>query len=195
MCMGTSAFNIYWGRAMTKQKKFASEEEYQTPLEVLLSFLRVPHKIYRSIYVSIIERRLSSKPLLQNDASIAFLARQVGVEPDLMGEKIRSMVNMKWLSLEEVGNRDVNQIFVLSPIWRYKSGIDKNKFAIALQTYKAAIVEDKEDQMSTKDIYTLMASVCPHTETEVDTALCEMARWDECKICTIYKKKGENNKK
>lgn len=180
---------------MVKQKKLATEEVYQTPLEVLLSFLRVPHKIYRSIYISIIERRLSSKPLLQNDATIAFLARQVGVEPDLMGEKIRSMVNMKWIELEQVGKRDVNQIFVLSPIWRFKPGMNKDKFAIALQTYKAAIVEDIEHQMSTTEVYKLMNTICPHTQTKIDDELCEMGMWEECKICKHYQKKGIANVK
>jgi hypothetical protein len=174
---------------MTKQKKLAEAEEYDTPLDTLLSFLRVPHKIYRSIYISIIERRLSSKPLLQNDATIAFLARKVGVEPDLMAEKIRSMVRMKWIEFKQVGERDTNQIFVISPIWRYKPGIDKAKFAVALQQYKAGIVEDKECQMSTEEIYELMNSVCLHTETRVDPALCQMARWQECKICSHRDKK------
>lgn len=172
---------------MTKQKKItakAKEEEYLTPLETLLSFLQLPHKIYRDIYIIVIEYRLSI-PLLQNDASIAFLAREVGVEPALMAEKIRSMVRMKWLEFEEVGKRQSNQIFVISPIWRYKSDIDKAKFAIALQEYKVAIVEDKEYCMNTEEIYTLMSSVCPHTEEKRDSALCALKRWKECITCTL----------
>ena len=172
---------------MTKQKKIAEstkEEEYLTPLEILLSFLRLPHKIYRNIYIYIIERRLSSNPLIQNEASIAFLAREVGVEPTLMSEKIRSMVRMKWIELEEVGKRQSNQIFVISPIWRYKPNIDKTKFAIALQEYKATIVEDKEHQMSTEEIYELMNSVCLHTGEKIDRDLCKLARWSECRMCS-----------
>jgi hypothetical protein len=46
---------------MKKQKKLETEEEYQTPLQVLLSFLSLPHKIHRSIYNSIMERRLSRR--------------------------------------------------------------------------------------------------------------------------------------
>ena len=173
---------------MVKQKKItekAEEEEmYQTPLETLLSFLHLPHKIYRAIYISILERRLSSKPLVQNAGTNAFLAQRAGIEPVLIAEKIRSMVNMKWIELEEVGKRQSNQIFVLSPVWRYKPGIDKDKFALALRDYRAAIVEDTEHQMSTEEIYSLMNSVCSHTGTKVDPALCEMGRWQECKTCS-----------
>ena len=175
---------------MRKQKKITEkaeveeEEGYQTPLETLLSFLHLPHKIYRDIYVSILERRLSSKPLVQNAGTNAFLAQCAGIEPTLIAEKIRSMVNMKWIEMEEVGKRQSNQIFILSPVWRYKSGIDEGKFALALRDYRAAIVEDTEHKMSTEEIYTLMNSVCPHTSTKVDPTLCEMGRWDKCKTCS-----------
>ena len=170
-----------------KQKNItekAEEEEYQTPLETLLSFLRLPHKIYRDIYIYIIERRLSSKPLIQSEESIAYLAQQTGVEPVLMSEKIKNMVRMKLVELEQVGTRDVNQIFVLSPIWRYKAGIDKIKFAIAIREYKENIKEDKACQMSTQEIYDLMNSVCLHTHEKIDEVLCEMARWPECEMCS-----------
>jgi hypothetical protein len=172
------------------QKKLTEPETYETPLERLLSFLRVPHKIYRSIYIAVIERRLST-PLLQNDANMAFLAREVGIEPALMLEKIRSMVRMKWIELEEVGKRHSNQIFVISPIWRYKPGIDKAKFAIALQEYRAAIVKDKEHQMNTQEIYDLMNSVCQHTEEKIDSELCKMARFPECQTCSHRRRDNE----
>lgn len=179
---------------MIKQKKLSEAEEYETPLDTLLSFLRVPYKIYRSIYISIIERDLSSKPLIQSEVSIAYLAEEANIEPALMTEKIKNMVKMKWIEFKQVGDRDTNQIFVISPIWRYKPGIDKAKFAIALQQYKAGIVEDKECQMSTEEIYELMSSVCPHTETKVDPALCELARWSECKTCTYNSQEGKEDK-
>ena len=180
---------------MTKQKritgKVQEEEVYQTPLEILLSYLQLPHKIYRDIYISIIERRLSSKPLIQSEESIAYLAQQVGIEPALLSEKIQAMVRMKWIELEQVGKRDVNQIFVLSPIWRYKAGIDKIKFAIAIREYKENIKEDNACQMSTQEIYALMNSVCAHTQKKRDESLCEMARWVECETCTYRGKKDE----
>ena len=182
---------------MTKQKKIAEsvkEEEYKTPLDVLLSFLRLPHKIYRAIYIYVIERRLSSKPLIQSEESIAYLAQQTGIEPALMAEKIKNMVRMKWLELEQVGHRDVNQIFVISPIWRYKPGIDKVKFAIALRDYKVSIVEDKEHQMNTEEIYALMRSVCPHTHELKERDLCNLGRFKECKTCNICKRKEEDIK-
>ena len=177
-----------------KQKNITEkveEEEYQTPIETLLSFLRLPHKIYRDIYIYIIERRLSSAPLIQNDASIALLAREIGMEPALMAEKIRSMVRMKWIEFEEVGKRQSNQIFVISPIWRYTSDIDKAKFAIALQEYKVAIVEDKEYQMNTKEIYALMRSVCPHTHGLKERDLCDLGPFEECKRCNKRNEKVE----
>ena len=176
-----------------KQKKItekAEEEGYITPLETLLSFLRLPHKIYRDIYISIIERRLSSNPLIQSEESIAYLAQRTGVEPGLMFEKIKNMVNMKWILLEQVGKRDVNQIFVLSPIWRYKPGIDKVKFAISLQAYKVDIVEDKEYQMNTVEIYELMNSVCPHTREKIDPDLCDVGRFEECGRCNKRKEEA-----
>ena len=175
---------------MKKQKKLEPEEEYQTPLQVLLSFLSLPHKIYRDIYVSIVERRLSATPLIHCDASIAFLARQREIEPDLMSEKIQNMVRMKWLHFEQVGDRDSNQIFVIAPIWRYKHGIDEDAFAIALRKYKAETKEDIEHQMSTEEIYELMNGICIHTMTKRDPDLCELARWPECKECTYG---GHNN--
>ena len=174
-----------------KQKNITEkekEEEYQTPLDVLMTFLRFPNKIYRAIYIHIVERRLSSKPLLQNEEAIAYLAQQVGIEPALMSEKIRSMIRMKWIELEQVGNRDVNQIFVLSPVWHYKPGIDKAKFAISLQDYRGTIKDIKEHQMSTEEIYTLMMSICPHTREIIDGELCMCMRWPECETCTIRKK-------
>jgi len=171
---------------MTEQKKITEkteEKKHQTPLEVLLSCVDIPHKIYRSIYLIVIEHRLTT-PLIQDDASIAFLAREVGIEPALMAEKIRSMVRMKWIEFEQVGNRDTNQIFVISPIWHYKPGIDKAKFAIALQNYKTTLKEDKEHQMNTKQIYELMNSVCPHTKEKIDSELCKLGRrWTECQTC------------
>ena len=170
-----------------KQKKIIEkvkeEEGYQTPLELLLSYLRLPHKIYRDIYIYVIERRLSSKPLIQSEESIAYLAQQVGIEPALMSEKIKAMVRMKWIELEQVGKREVNQIFVLSPIWHYKEGIDKIKFAIAIREYKENIKEEKECQMNMREIYDLMNSVCPHTEKNIDIELCRMGRFRECKTC------------
>ena len=176
-----------------KQKKImekGEEEEYQTPIQHLMSFLHLPNKIYRDIYIYIIERRLSPNPLIQSEESIAYLAQQTRIEPALMSEKIKNMVRMKWVELEQVGQRDVNQIFVLSPIWRYKSGIDKTKFAVALQAYKAAIVEDKEHQMNTKEIYELMNSVCLHTHEKIDQDLCDLGRFKECDSCSNCKKKG-----
>lgn len=175
---------------MAKQKKIAEQEVYKTPLEVLLSFLRMPHKIYREIYVIVVERRLSIKPLLHNEESIAFLAQQVGVEPALMAEKIRNMARMKWIEFEQVGDRDTNQIFVISPIWHYKPGINEDKFAVALLTYRATSVEQKDHQMKTREIYALMNSVCPHTEEKIDSELCIMARFKECQTCTH---RGDNN--
>ena len=172
---------------MTKQKKLPEAEEYDTPLEILLSFLRVPNKTYRSIYVSILERRLSAKPLIQNEISIAYLANQAGIEPDRMGEKIRSIVKMGWVELEQVGNKDANQIFVLSPIWRYKQGIDEDDFAIALRKYHLDTKEDKEQKKSTKEIFTLMNGVCPHTLTRVNSEVCEMGMWEKCKTCSARK--------
>ena len=177
---------------MTKQKKITGkveEAEYQTPLETLLSFLRLPHKIYRSIYLYVIERRLSSNPLIQSEESIALIAQQTGIEPSLMSEKIKNMVRMKWIELEQVGHRDVNQIFVLSPIWHFKPGIDKAKFAISLQDYRGAIKKVKEQQMSTGEIYNLMNSFCAHTHEKIDETLCEIARWPECETCIIGKSK------
>ena len=168
---------------MTKQKKLAEAEEYETPLQVLLSYLKVPHKIYRAIYISIIERRLSAQPLVQNGTSISYLAQRVGIEPDLMAEKIKNLVRLKWLELEEIGRRDVNQIFVLSPVWRYKEGIDEIKFAVALLEYRASIKIDMTQQMSTKEVYALMNSVCKHTKQAIDGTLCELSRWEECKTC------------
>ena len=185
-------------RMLTKKQKNitekAEEEEYQTPLETLLSFLRHPNKIYRDIYIYVIERRLSSNPLIQSEESIAYLAQQTGIEPALMSEKIKNMVRMKWIELEQVGTRDVNQIFVLSPIWRYKPGIDKIKFAIALQAYKVAIVEDKEYQMNTEEIYALMRSVCPHTHELKERDLCGLCRFEECKGCNKRKEDGYDDK-
>ena len=169
---------------MTKQKKIAEQEVYKTPLEVLLSFLRMPHKIYREIYIFVIERRLSTKPLLQNEESIAFLAQQVGVEPALMAEKIRNMARMKWIEFEQVGDRDTNQIFVISPIWHYKPSIDEDKFAVALLLYRATVTEQKEHRMKTKEIYVLMNSICPHTEEKIDEDLCKLGRWTECQMCS-----------
>ena len=177
-----------------KQKKItgnAEEEEYQTPLETLLSFLHLPHKIYRDIYIDIIERRLSSKPLIQSEESIAYLAQQVGIEHALMSEKIKAMVRIDWIELEQVGKRDVNQIFVLSPTWHYKVGIDKIKFAIAIREYKENLKEDKDCQMSTQEIYALMNSVCAHTQKKRDEELCEMAKWVECETCIYGGKKDE----
>lgn len=168
---------------MKKQKKIAEQEEYQTPLEVLLTFLWMPHKIYRDIYIIVIERRLSTKPLLQNEESIAFLAQQVAVEPALMAEKVRNMARMKWIEFEQVGDRDTNQIFVISPIWHYKPSINEDKFAIALLTYRATVTEQKEHQMKTKEIYALMNSICVHTGEKRDSELCKMARWPECETC------------
>ena len=179
---------------MTQKKitEKVKEEEFLTPIETLLSFLQLPHKIYRPIYIAVIEHRLSI-PLLQNDANMAFLAREVGIEPALMLEKIRSMVRMKWIEHEEVGKRQTNQIFVISPIWRYKSGIDKAKFAIALQEYKAAIVQDKQYQMNTEEIYELMNSVCPHTGEKIDKDVCKSLRWEECKTCLYKLEEGIKN--
>ena len=180
---------------MTKQKriteKVQEEESYQTPLEILLSYLQLPHKIYSDIYVSIIERRLSSKPLIQSEEAIAYLAQQVGIEHALMSEKIKAMVRMDWIELEQIGKRDVNKLFVLSPIWRYKVGIDKIKFAIAIREYKENIKEDKDCQMSTREIYALMNSVCAHTQKKRDEELCAMARWVECETCMHRGKKDE----
>ena len=180
---------------MTQKKitEKAKEEEFLTPIETLLSFLHLPHKIYRDIYISVIERRLSTKPLMQSEESIAFLAQRVGVEPGLMAEKIRSMVRMKWIEHEQVGRRDVNQLFVLSPVWRYKPGMDKNKFAIALQQYRIGITEDTAHQMNTKEIYELMNSVCPHTGEKIDKDVCKSLRWDECKTCLYKSEEGIKN--
>lgn len=169
---------------MTKQKKLAEAEEYNTPLQTLLAFLRVPHKLYRDIYLYIAERRLSRSPLVQNEDSIAYLARLFGIEPALMSEKIKNMIRMKWIELEQVGKRDTNQTFVLSPIWRYQPGIDKAKFAIALQEYRAGIKEDTTHQMNTLEIYDLMNSVCVHTGQKVDKTLCVLHRWAECTACS-----------
>lgn len=178
---------------MTRQKKISTKtEEYQTPLQVLLSFLRLPHKIYRDIYIYIAERRLSSRPLIQCEESIAFLANQAGVEPSLMAEKVRNMALMKWIEFEQVGNRDVNQIFVLSPVWRYKPGMDKIKFAVALQEYQAATVEDIELKMNTEEIYDLMLSVCPHTLSEREGELCKLGRFPECTACAMREKMSKN---
>lgn len=176
---------------MKKQKKIAEQEEYQTPLEVLLSFLRMPHKIYRDIYIIVIERRLSAKPLLHNEESIAFLAQQVAVEPALMAEKVRNMARMKWIEFEQVGDRDTNQIFVISPIWHYKPGMDEAKFAIALLTYKATITELKGHQMKTREIYALMNSICVHTKEKIDGDLCKLARFQECQTCSHNLKKDK----
>jgi hypothetical protein len=150
---------------MKKQKKLAEAEEYNTPLEVLLSFLRIPNKTYRSIYISILERRLSAKPLIQNE--------------------IRSIVKMGWVELEQVGNKDANQIFVLSPIWRYKEGIDEGAFAIALRKYHLDTKEDKEQKKNTKEIFKLMNGICLHTLTKRDPEICELGRWPECKTCNM----------
>lgn len=178
---------------MTKQKTLEPEEEYQTPLEVLLSFLRIPNKTYRSIYISILERRLSTKPLIQNEISIAYLANQAGIEPDRMGEKIRSIVKMGWVELEQVGNKDANQIFVLSPIWRYKEGIDEGAFAIALRKYHLDTKEDKEQKKNTKEIFKLMNGICLHTLTKRDTEICELGRWPECETCNMRNKEKDND--
>ena len=184
---------------MNKQKKItekAEEEEvYQTPLQALLSYLYLPHKIYRSIYLYVIERRLSSNPLIQSEESIALIARQVGVEPALMAEKIKNMTRMKWLCLEEAGRRDTNQIFVLSPIWRFTPGMNETKFAVALREYKAGITTDIEYQRSTEEIYALMNSVCKHTKEAVDESLCESDRWEECRTCVHGKNRQERVKK
>jgi hypothetical protein len=190
---------LIWGLEsidMTQKKitEKMKEEEFLTPIETLLSFLDLPHKLYRPIYIAVIEHRLSI-PLLQNDANMARLAREVGIEPALMLEKIRSMVRMKWIEHEEVGKRQTNQIFVISPIWRYKSGIDKAKFAIALQEYKAAIIQDKQYQMNTEEIYDLMYSVCPHTKTNIEYALCKLSRWEECKTCSHKLEEGTKNER
>jgi len=182
---------------MTKQKKIAEpetkEEEYKTPLQKLLSFLMLPHKIYRDIYISVVERRLSSRPLVQNEESIAYLAQQVGIEPALMSEKIKAMVRMKWIELEQVGDRDTNQLYVLSPVWRYRRGIDKVKFAIALQEYRVDIKKDMTHQMSTRQIYHLMHSVCLHTGQKRDKTLCALHRWTECEICVHNKEERKEN--
>lgn len=167
---------------MPKQKKIAEQDVYKTPLEVLLTFLLLPLKIYREIYIIIIERRLSHRPLTMPSA-IAYLARRAGIEPELMSEKVKNMVNMKWLKIEHIGG-NVNPVLVLSPIWRYKEGIDKAKFAIALREYKANIKEDETHQMTTEEIYTLMNSVCPHTEEKIDSDLCKLGRWEECQTCS-----------
>jgi hypothetical protein len=181
---------------MKKQKKLQTEEEeYQTPLQILLSFLSLPHKIYRDIYISIIERRLSATPLIHCDASTGFLARQQGIEPALMSEKIQNMVRMKWIHFEQVGDRDSNQVFVISPIWRYKHGIDKDAFAITLREYKGEIKEDTEHQMTTEEIYELMNGICLHTLTKRDPDLCKMARWVECKTCNMRNKEKNNETK
>jgi hypothetical protein len=177
---------------MTNQKKISDKvEEYQTPLQVLLSFLSLPHKIYRDIYISIIERRLSSTPLVHCAASTGFLARQQGIEPDLMSEKIQNMVRMKWIHFEQVGDRDSNQIFVISPVWRYKEDIDKAAFGIALQQYQGEIKEDKEHQMNTQEVYALMNSICAHTKELVDSELCKLGRFKECKLCTYRRLNDE----
>jgi len=104
-----------------------------------------------------------------------------------MSEKIKAMVRMKWIELEQVGNRDTNQLYVLSPVWRYRQGIDKVKFAIALQEYRANIKEDIAYQMSTRMIYHLMNSVCSHTKQKRDKTLCALHRWAECKTCVHNK--------
>lgn len=174
-------------KKITEKKE---EKEYQTPLEVLLSRLDVPHKIYKDIYLIVMEYRLTT-PLLQDDTSIAFLAREVGIEPTLMAEKIRSMVRMKWIEFEQVGNRDTNQIFVISPIWHYKTGVDKAMFAIALQQYKADIKKDKAYQMNTNQIFELMNSICPHTKEKIDNELCKLGRWVECQTCSH--RRGRDN--
>ena len=178
---------------MKKQKKLETEEEYQTPLQVLLSFLSLPHKIYKYIYISVIERRLSKTPLIYCDASIGFLARQQGIEPDLMSDKIQNMVRMKWVHFEQVGDRDSNQVFVIAPVWRYKAGIDEDAFALALRKYKAEEKEDIEHRMSTEEIYELMNSICLHTLTKRDPEICELGRWPECETCNMRNKEKDND--
>ena len=171
---------------MTQVKLQQDEETYLTPLERVLEFLQTPQKkANKEIYIIVIERRLSPHPLTMSD--IPYIARSIGLELPLVSEKVRNMIKMKWLKITHVGGI-VNPVLVLEPIWRYKQSIDEAQFAVALAEYHLNKEKDKELQVDIEQIYMLMNSVCPYTKTTKEEALCELARWPECKECRWSKK-------
>jgi hypothetical protein len=172
---------------MTQQKIAKEPEEYQTPLERLLSFLRVPHKTYRDIYLAIVERYLSGKPYVIgfNETPYPAIAHRCNIEPALAKEKVTNLETMKWIRIISVDNANR----VLEPVWRTKKGINQLRFAEALHSYRADIRKDEAEQTSTEEIYELMNSVCLHTHKAKDIELCSMHRWKECEECPHRKEK------
>ncbi len=166
---------------MTEQTTIDNPEVYQTPLEYLLTFLRVPDKKYREVYLTIVERYMSGKPYVIGFAANPYpgIAYKCHIEPDLAKEKVANLEMMKWMRIISVDNTNR----VLKPIWRTKKGINELKFAEALYSYYADIQRDEMEQTSTEEIYRLMNTICVHTHKQRDEEVCSLGRWGECKRC------------
>lgn len=166
---------------MTKQRKVVEADEYETPTQRLLSFLRLPHKNYQEIYLAITARYLRGNPYQVGWSDpYAQIGNKCHLEPDLAKEKVITLETMGWIKLQKV-HGSIHSAFV--PIWRIKKGIKKEEFALALKAYHTEILKDNEEILTTAEILEIMNSICIVTKEKVNSEICALHRWGDCQNC------------
>ena len=172
---------------LTRQESF--EDLQSGPLEDLLRLFETPNKTHLDVYLEILRRWVLKAPHNINMGCYEVMANKVGVEPDVIKKKVKTM--------DRAGFIDVNH-WTLYPCFKLHDGVTTEDLAVALEKYRETIDIRKTKKRTIKNpntLWNLMMNICPKTKQYIDLTLCEMNRWPQCKTCKLRirnaKKKGK----
>lgn len=169
--------------SLTRQESFADIET--GPLEDLENLFETPNKTHLDLYREILRRWVLKAPHNINMGCYEVLANRIGVEPDVIKKKVKTM--------DRAGFIDVNH-WTLYPCFKLFDGVTTEDLAVALERYRETIDIEKNKKRTIKNpntLWNLMMNICPKTRQYIDISLCEMRRWPQCKTCKLYSKNAK----
>ena len=162
-------------RRQTKQKQIAKKDD--TPLELLLEVLWSPTKKLLDVFMSILDCQQLLTPYNINMSAYAKLSNKVGVNPDLVKNKVETLHRAGYISING---------WTLTAIIKPKEGKTEEELVYALRTYTEWLNNANtytNGAIEFKTIWQKMNDICPKTHRYFETELCEMHRWSECDTC------------
>lgn len=110
-------------------------EDAEEPINNVLRFLRLPHKIHRQVYIAIIERYLIKSPYYVGlyEAPYSRIGDRVGIEEETVKQKVKDLHRNKYIHfiMTEGGmNRSI------IPDFKLKDTQNAHEFLAALAAYR-----------------------------------------------------------
>lgn len=161
------------------QKTLTEEKQ---PLGAILDLLKLPTKARLDVYLVIVKRWLSGRPLNINMNAYELLSTTCGLERSTVKEKVISLDGANYIHIEW---------WTLLPRFKLKDSITEDMLAIAMKKYQQDVITEQRVVVNPDALWRNMNGLCIHTGEKIDSDLCRLARWTECQTCTH--RRGRDN--